>query len=321
MVQVVVAGAINWDINLFARRFPKAGEETPVLRITRVPGGKAANVAVAAARILGPGQVGILGALGPDSIADTQVQLLKNEGVDTSAISLKTGSESGQAYIIIDESGENIIHTYFGANAMLTPTDILGREASGMIRSARITAISDPPEDTVEAITETAHAPGRLVAWDPGVRAEAGMERVRNVLLRTDYLLLNEVEVEYMTGVADPAKASKRLSKINPDLTPIIKSGKEGCTMVRRQVAVRVPGIDLSKHGLRAVNTVGCGDAFFGAFSAAKALKLSDEEALLWANWAGALKATRTETRGSPTRTQIEEWIARTKKPLSRSTR
>jgi len=40
-------------------------------------------------------------------------------------------------------------------------------------------------------------------------------------------------------------------------------------------------------------------------------MKRSDEEALQWANWAGALKATKTETRGSPTRSELEKWVSR----------
>lgn len=312
MVKVVVAGAINWDINLFVRRFPRPGEETPVIRITRVPGGKAGNVAVAAARLLGLGRVGIIGALGQDDIAETQLRLLNIEGVDTSAIRRKTDVESGQAYIITDESGENVIHTYFGANAMLKPTDILSKGSGEMIQTAKITAITDPPEETIDPITRIAHETGRLVAWDPGIRAEAGMERLRSILLRTRYLFLNEVEVEYMTGVRQPVEAANRLWEMNPDLTTILKSGKEGCTMFKAREAIRVPGIDLAKFGLRVVNTVGCGDAFLGAFSAAKAMDLSDEESVCWANWAGALKATKPETRGSPTRDELEKWIVRT---------
>jgi len=308
-VDVVVAGAINWDINLFVGKFPRPGEETPVHRITRVPGGKAGNVTVAAARLLGPNRVGILGALGRDDIADTQIRLLNNEGVDTSAVSLKDETESGQAYIVTEESGENVIHTYFGANAMLAPTDILGKTCAEMIRFSRITAITDPPEETVETITRIAHEADRPIAWDPGIRAKAGMGQLRSMLLRVSYLFLNEVEVEYMTGVKDPAEAVKRLSAMNPELKVIMKLGKEGCAMFREQRESRIPGIDLAKHGLRVVNTVGCGDAFLGAFSAAKALSLVDEEALLWANWAGALKATKPETRGSPTRNELEKWM------------
>ena len=116
-----------------------------------------------------------------------------------------------------------------------------------------------------------------------------------------------------MTGAREPAEAAKRLSAINSGLTAILKSGSEGCTMFSGRITIRLQGIDLKKYGLRVVNTVGCGDAFLGAFSAARALNLSDEEALNWANWAGALKATKAETRGSPTRSELDTWTARTR--------
>jgi len=313
LVDVIVAGAINWDINLFVRGFPKPGEEAAVLRVMRVPGGKAGNVAVAAARLLGPRRVGILGALGRDDIANAQIRLLREEAVDTSTIVIKPYAESGQAYIVTDEAGENTIYTNFGANAALTPTDVLGEGIRKAIESARIAAITDPPEEAIEKITEVAHRAEGLIAWDPGIRAEAGMGQLHKVLLRTRYLFLNEVEIEYMTGLRQPEDAARRLFEVNPDLITIMKWGKEGCTMFKENAEIRVPGIDLIKHGLRVVNTVGCGDAFLGAFAAARALGLNDVEALHWANWAGALKATRPDTRGSPTRAELDKWVKNTR--------
>lgn len=61
---------------------------------------------------------------------------------------------------------------------------------------------------------------------------------------------------------------------------------------------------------MKTVNTVGCGDAFLGVFAAYKAEGLSDEEALRRANAAGAYKATRRETRGSPARKQLEKFLS-----------
>jgi len=60
--------------------------------------------------------------------------------------------------------------------------------------------------------------------------------------------------------------------------------------------------------GGRIVNTAGCGDAFVGTFAAYKVLDLSDMEALKHGNMAAALKAARPETRGSPTRKELEEF-------------
>jgi len=127
MVELVCCGAINWDINLFTERLPRTGEEVPVHEIQRVSGGTAANVSVAAARILGPGRVAFIGALGEDDIATEQLSILKGEGVDSSGVLRIPEFESGQAYITIDSRGANEIHTYFGAN--------LAREARADPRS------------------------------------------------------------------------------------------------------------------------------------------------------------------------------------------
>jgi len=306
---LVVAGAINWDISLFVRKFPRPGEEIPVARVTRVAGGKGGNVAVAAARLLGPHQVAIIGAVGTDDIGREQIRLLEDEGVNTSAIARKSSVESGQAYIIVEESGENKIHTHFGANASVSPDDILTDATRQVIQSAKIVAISDPPEEAIESIVQIAYAARRPIAWDPGVRSEAGIRQLREVLARINYLFLNEAEVEYMTGARDQLMAARRLSEINPTLTLIMKLGKEGCAVSREGNVAKIPGIDVQKYGMRVVNTVGCGDAFFGAFSAAKAMDLSDQDALHWSNWAGALKATKQETRGSPTLVELKKWI------------
>ena len=61
------------------------------------------------------------------------------------------------------------------------------------------------------------------------------------------------------------------------------------------------------KLGRKVVNTTGSGDAFVGAFSAYKVLGSDDMTAFRYANMAGALKACHPETRGSPTRKELED--------------
>jgi sugar/nucleoside kinase (ribokinase family) len=69
------------------------------------------------------------------------------------------------------------------------------------------------------------------------------------------------------------------------------------------------PALDLKKLGMKVVNSVGCGDAFLGAFVAALVEGLADSEALTWANVAGSLKATRIETRGSPDKKTLLQYV------------
>jgi len=309
LVKISVSGAINWDINLFVERFPKIGEEVPVERITRVPGGKAANVAVASARILGSGQTALIGCIGKDAIAENQIAILKSEGVVVSGIKFSEDVESGQAYIIIDKDGRNVINTFFGANLRLSPEDLYGSEIFNLLLGSSIVVLFDPPLETIEGEVSLVKKHGKTVVWDAGVRSMLGIEKLETVLKSIDYLVVNQVEVKNLTGKEDPGKAWESLSIINNRLKLIVKLGERGCILVDSEEIVEVPAVNLKELGLRVVNTVGCGDAFLGVFVASKAQGLEDKEALERANLAGALKATKSETRGSPTKEELGRFL------------
>jgi len=309
LLGTVVIGAINWDINLFIKRFPKRGEEVPVGKLTRVPGGKGANVAVAAARVLGPSKVGILGTLGKDDIAEKQVQIFEQEGVVVSGLKFSADVESGQAYILIDEHGENMIHSYRGANSMILPEDLEEQVRSQLISDASIITIMDPPFETSVKLAREAKRLGKIVAWDPGFYAEFGM-KVRPLLENVDYLAANESETEHLTGMKTTRGAARVLMRANPKLKLITKLGAKGSILHEGTERTVCPAFNLAPHGLRVVNTVGCGDAFLGAFVAALAEGRSDQEALKWANVAAGLKATRPETRGSPKRETLFRYLS-----------
>ncbi|MFQ6094756.1 MAG: carbohydrate kinase family protein [Candidatus Bathyarchaeia archaeon] len=309
MVDVVVLGAVNWDINLFVKRFPEVGEEVPVEKITRVPGGKAANVAVAAARILGPGRASVIGCLGRDEIAENQIKILEKEGVITSGIEVLDGEESGQAYIIIDQNGRNVINTFFGANLKLSPELLRSRGILSLLREASIMTVIDPPIETIREAVFIGREEKKTVIWDAGVRSTLGITPLKEILKKIDYLVINEVEVKNLTGKNDPLAAWNILSEINSGITLVAKLGSRGCMMVDPEEAVQVRAVDLERLGLRVVNTVGCGDAFLGVFVASKAEGVSDKEALERANLAGALKATKPETRGSPLKDELKKYL------------
>jgi ribokinase len=308
LADLVCCGAINWDINLFVERLPRAGEEVSVKEIQRVSGGTAANVAVAAARLLGPKRVAFIGALGRDEIADKQRAILWDEGVDDSGL-LYTQGESGQAYISISADGENEIHTFFGANLKLTGDCLSDPERLSLIRSAKIAVIMDPPIETERCLAELCRGHGVTVIWDPGVYAELGLDALMPTLRNVDYFILNSLEFENLLGTSDPQRVGAILADRIRGIKCIIKHGAEGCTLTQDSLGatIHIDAVPLAKLGLEVVNTVGCGDAFIGAFASAKVGGLDDIEALRQGNAAGSFKATRKETRGGPTKEQLKD--------------
>ena len=134
---------------------PTPGQEVTVSEVARVPGGTAANVAVAAARILPSSAVAFVGALGDDAIAEQQREILRSEGVSTDGIVTIPETESGQAFILVDANSQNVIASALGANALLTPDHIRQPNIRDMIVQARNCAITDPPLPVIEEILNT----------------------------------------------------------------------------------------------------------------------------------------------------------------------
>jgi len=309
MVATVVVGAINWDTTMFVDRFPHGGEEVVVRRITHLPGGKAGNAAVASARLLGANQTAIIGALGNDWVATEHVRIFKDEGVDVSGLKHNESIHSGQAYIIVDKTGANQIHTYFGANATILPEDLNDNARRRLIEDAKLICIMDPPFETSLKLAKEARRLGKVVTWDPGIKSQLGFDVTSTLLPYADYFIANESEVGFLTGEKARETAARKLRRINPRLKVIMKLGARGVIMYSGEDRITSAGLDMSALGLKVVNTVGCGDTFIGAFSAALAETRPEMEALRWANCAASLKATRAETRGSPDRTTLFKYL------------
>jgi ribokinase len=303
---LVVTGALNWDINLFVKRLPRPGEEVVVERVDRVPGGKGGNVSVAASRILGQRKVALLACVGKDEIGKKQVSILKQDGVDTSAIQTLIKLESGQAYITIDQKGRNNIETHFGANAGLKRDHIMLPEVQNLFGNCRMMVVIDPPRQVAGRILSEGRRLRRTVLWHPGVLTRFGMKEFAGEMEGLDYLVLNEHEALAFTGTHTLAESLADFRKVAPKMKTLVTLGGKGFSFHDNGKQLKMKSVDLAKMGRKIVNTTGCGDAFVGAFAAYKVLGLTDIEALKHGNMAAALKAGRPETRGSPTRKELE---------------
>jgi len=307
LIDVIAVGAINWDVNIWLDEFPLVGEEASVQRVTRVPGGKAANVAVAAARVSEVKKVSLFGAIGDDDLGRIQVRILVDEHVETGHIKVVRGVESGQAYITIDRKGSNFIETLFGANHEFLPADLLQQSRLTAIKNSKVIAVSDPVVPTAKKIAALGSESGATILYDAGTKLQTGLETLKDVLLHTSILLLNSVESQRLVGSNDPTEVRERLKKLDLDVGVIVKLGEKGCAYVgRNDEKLVLQALPLDRLRLNVVSTVGCGDAFLGVFAASLSQGLSETESLERANTAGGLKATKAETRGSPSKQELE---------------
>ena len=113
---ITVVGSINLDLVARVERLPRPGETVTDADFARVPGGKGANQAVAAARL--GAQVSLFGCVGGDEFAEPALAGLREAGVE---LNVGRRDQTGIALIVVDARGENQIVVVPGANGELEP--------------------------------------------------------------------------------------------------------------------------------------------------------------------------------------------------------
>jgi ribokinase len=111
--QLTVVGSVNLDLVARVRKLPRAGETVTAASFERIPGGKGANQAVAAARL--GADVRFVCCIGRDAAAEEALVHLRE--LDLAAH--EADAPTGIAMILVDGAGENQIVIVPGANAQL----------------------------------------------------------------------------------------------------------------------------------------------------------------------------------------------------------
>ena len=110
---LTVVGSINLDLVTRVERLPRPGETLSGATLERVPGGKGANQAVAAARL--GANVSMVGCVGADPMAEEALAGLRAAGVQLDV--REVDAPTGVAIILVADDGENVIVVVPGANA------------------------------------------------------------------------------------------------------------------------------------------------------------------------------------------------------------
>jgi ribokinase len=119
-VQLTVVGSVNLDLVARVERLPRAGETLSASSFERIPGGKGANQAVAAARL--GAEVRFVGCVGRDQAAAEALVNLRGLELDVRDADAPTGL----ALIVVDEAGDNQIVVVPGANARVEARSVSG---------------------------------------------------------------------------------------------------------------------------------------------------------------------------------------------------
>jgi ribokinase len=265
MGTVCVVGSLNIDLVTGVARHPSPGETVRGTGLDRLPGGKGANQALAAARA--GARTLLCGRIGADG-TDYRDGLTER-GVDCGGVHTVADTPSGHALIAVDERGENTIIVIPGANAAMT-ADEVDWHASAIEGADVLVLQLEIPMPAVLRAAELARGAGVRVLLNPSPWAVPSSA----LLAVADPLVVNEHEAQLL-----PAGAAGSVC---------VTLGSAGARWGEH--TARAP------NDVRVVDTTGAGDSFAGALAAALASGAGKAEALRLAvaagseacGWAGA---------------------------------
>jgi len=274
-----VLGSVNLDLIVQVEKLPKAGETVTGGTYTALPGGKGANVAVAAKRL--GAETEILAAVGNDDYAVQALVNLEKEGVYLDGVR-RVEAHTGLAFITVSDDGEIQIAVASGANAAFTPEHLPKLCSDVLITQFEI------PLNVISAALEGYK--GFVAVNASPVRGGAD-----TILQRADLIIVNEGEAAQYDLSAHTGMVAVTL-------------GSKGAKLYRDGKVIasaKPPAVDV-------VDTTGAGDAFAAGLTVALAEKQCEQDALEFACTVGALTATKLGTQtASPTRAEVDEVLGR----------
>jgi len=306
--KLMVVGSLNYDITLYVDRF--APPKTVVRRLTRYLGGSGGNSAVAAARILGNDAVVFFGAVGNDDIGKKHIDALRGEGIITDIVRVIDGVESGQAFVAVDMNGNTAIYSYYGANTKLTPEEI-DDKVLAYLETVQCVLITNPPLPTALELVSMARDLEKTIIWDPGAQSKHGLEVLKPILEKVNYLAPNEGELLIMARTKNLLEAIRRVQEINQRLKILIKRGEKGSLLIDplSKTMIHVNAVPPEALGYKTTSTVGCGDAYIGVFTAFLILGYNEVDAMRLATCAATLNAAYEGPRGVPPKQALLKWF------------
>ncbi|MGX1502991.1 UNVERIFIED_CONTAM: sugar/nucleoside kinase (ribokinase family) [Streptomyces graminofaciens] len=265
MTGLLVVGDVVTDV-VARHSVPLAhGTDTPAT-IPILPGGAGANVACWAA-YRGCHDVRLLARAGVDDL-EWHAARLRTAGVRPLLV---PDDEVPTATVValVDRTAERTFLTDSGAVLRLCPADWSPELLEGIahLHLSGYLLFSGTSRATALAAMSAARKAGVTVSVDPasaGFIRERGVERLLPDLDGVDVLLPNADEARLLTALPDPADAAVKLSRSVP-LT-VVTLGAGGALVAEAgTVTARLPS-----PIAHALDSTGAGDAFTGAFLAAR---------------------------------------------------
>ncbi|WBL78490.1 sugar kinase [Bradyrhizobium xenonodulans] len=285
------------DLTFRVEAMPARGSKANATHLAEICGGNALNAAIAMARL--GGRVSFAGPMGDtrETSSGFILERMAVEGIDTSHIVHMPDVTTPVSAIIIDATGERTLTIYRDPalwTVKLADADALLADCQAVLVESRCASFC------VDLCTE---------ARRRGIPVIGGVDRAMSLqdglLTAASHLLFASEQVQETAGIADDGEALMRLSRLTPAFLAATR-GPRGTIWLNETGGLE----ETPAFPVEAVDTLGAGDVFHGAFTLRLVEGSGMREALRFAAAAAALKCTRHGGGpAAPQRIEVEELL------------
>lgn len=299
---IIVFGSNVLDQFFHLKSLPEADQAVHIETHVEAPGGKGQNQAVAAAKA--GANTRFFGAVGDGGHGRTLIKNLQNHGINTSGMQIVPDLPTSVATIFVnDDDGTHRIVVSQGANARATqseiPADLLDNNTTLLLQAEL------DLKETGALIARARQKQCKSIILNLAPYKALSDEMLANI----DILVMNEHEASSLRehlglgsqGFEEFARSLNRMHGI----TPVITLGPDGALAFDGQMVHQVGTLKI-----KAVDTVGAGDAFCGFLASAIDAGKPLADALRYGSVAGALACTRVGAQSAiPSLQEVEKHL------------
>ena len=296
--RILCAGIAVQDIVMRVDHFPAAGTKVAASEFIITGGGCAANAAVAIARL--DGRVAFAGPLGgsEDQISERIISDLVKEGVDCSGVARVDRGTASVSLILLDATGEKTIATRRGVNL----GDTLPKNPDRLVADVDAVLADNRFPQFVMEVCQAAKKRKVPIVIDLDQATT-----VRDPLLALGTHVVSSAEALHgTTGLKDYGAGLKKLAEHIPGFLAIT-DGPQGVYWLEGGSLRHMPAFKV-----KAIDSLGAGDAFHGGFTLALAEGRGLPDMLRFASATAALKCMKFGgAAGAPMRSEVEAFLKR----------
>ncbi|HWW48164.1 MAG TPA: PfkB family carbohydrate kinase [Xanthobacteraceae bacterium] len=293
------------DLVFHVKNPPALGHKAQAHRYEEIAGGNGLNAAIAMARLgARPKLCGPMGG-DADGAAGYILHRLADERIDATTLVPMADVVTPISSIMIDPSGERTIITFRDPRlyeAKLPDTELLLDGCAAILVESRCAPFATE-------LCAAAHRRGIPVVVDVDRKMAMGDP----LMTAATHLVCSKEALLATTAAADTGEALRKLAAVTPAFVAATDGGNGMCWLDGSRL------LALPAFAVTAVDTLGAGDVFHGAFTVAMAQGQSIAEAMRFSAGAAAIKCSRFGGAfGAPTSDELGAFLATRPSPSPR---